>query len=73
MSGDQTETKRPVLRVISGNPTEEELAAILAIVASATPAAEPPARVSLWNDLSRGIHSTPRPGPTAWRASMMPQ
>ncbi|MDP2013340.1 MAG: acyl-CoA carboxylase subunit epsilon [Actinomycetota bacterium] len=73
MSSEHAEPKRPVLRVISGNPTEEELAAILAIVASATPEAEPEPRVSLWNDYSRGIHSTPRPSPTAWRASTMPQ
>lgn len=73
MSSEHTDPKRPILRVISGNPTEEELAAILAIVAGATPEPEPPTRVSLWNDLSRGIHSTPRPSPTAWRASTMPQ
>ena len=62
-----------MLRVISGNPTEEELAAVLAIVASATPEPAPTPRVSLWSDLSRGIHSTPKPSPTAWRASTMPQ
>ena len=73
MSADQTEPKRPVLRVISGNPTDEELAAILAIVSSVTPEAEPPRRMSLWNDLSRGLHNTPRPSPSAWRASTMPQ
>ncbi len=73
MSAEQAEPRRPVLRVISGNPTDEELAAILAIVASATPEPEPARRVSLWNDLSRGIHSTPKPSPTAWRASTMPQ
>ena len=66
------EPKRPILRVISGNPTEEELAAILAIVASATPEPEPPTRLSRWNDLSRGLLSTPRPSSTAWRASMLP-
>jgi len=73
VSNEQAEAKRPVLRVISGNPTEEELAAILAIVASATPDATPPRRLSLWNDLSRGLLHTPRPSATAWRASMMPQ
>ena len=73
MSGENADPKRPVLRVISGSPSDEELAAILAIVASAAPEAEPAPRISLWRDLSRGIHSTPRPGPTAWRASTMPQ
>jgi len=73
VSADKTDPKRPILRVISGNPTDEELAAILAIVASATPDEQPPRRISLWNDFSRGIHSTPRPSATAWRASMMPQ
>ena len=41
MSGENADPKRPVLRVISGSPSDEELAAILAIVASAAPEAEP--------------------------------
>ncbi|MDO8732840.1 MAG: acyl-CoA carboxylase subunit epsilon [Actinomycetota bacterium] len=73
MTSEHPDPKRPVLRVISGNPTEEELAAILAIVSSLTPDATPPHHFSFWNDLSRGIHSTPRPSATAWRASTMPQ
>ncbi|MFA7324737.1 MAG: acyl-CoA carboxylase subunit epsilon [Candidatus Nanopelagicales bacterium] len=71
MSPEQHEDKRPVLRVISGSPTDAELAAILAIVASATPATQPPKGLSHWNDRSRGLIRTLRPGPTAWRASTM--
>lgn len=39
-------TEQPQLRVVSGNPTDEELAAIIAVVsaASASPAEENPVR-----------------------------
>ena len=42
MATDTSEPKRPVLRVISGNPTDEELALILAIVASSNEAPAAP-------------------------------
>lgn len=71
MTPEQGEDRRPVLRVIAGSPTDEEIAAILAIVASAVPAAQPPQGLSHWNDHSRGIIRTLRPSPTAWRASTM--
>jgi len=62
----------PLLRVVRGNPTPEELAALIAVVSSrgtSTPEA-PPAR-SLW---SRPVLRTPLPnGPGAWRASSLPR
>jgi hypothetical protein len=64
----------PVLRLIRGSATAEELAAVVALLASRSGAPEPepePVRRSLW--------ATPqlRPplshGPGAWRASGLPR
>jgi hypothetical protein len=70
---DVTEDKRPVLRVITGNPSDEELAVILAIVASVPAELEAPKGLTSWNDRSRDLLHTPRPSVTAWRASVLPQ
>jgi hypothetical protein len=65
-------SERPVLRVVSGSPTAEELAVVAAIVANAG-AAEPPrverGRRGGWNDPA-AVHRRPLiPGPNAWRSS----
>ena len=66
--------ERPILRVVSGNPTEEELAASLAVVASrAAVAPAPDPQFSLWARKSRLVRPVQRPGFGAWRASMMPR
>lgn len=70
---DATEDKRPVLRVITGNPSDEELAVILAIVASAIPEPAESNGLKSWSDRSRDLLHTPRPSVTAWRASVLPQ
>lgn len=74
MAEDTTTNAAPVLRVISGNPSEEELATILAIV-SARGGARPakPQAFSLWARKSRMTRPAQRPGYGAWRASMMPR
>ena len=61
------------LRVISGDPTPEEIAVILAIVGrrAGAPASEvPPSR---WVDRERLIPGHWVPGPGAWHASMLPR
>ena len=70
MSGDAS---RPLLRVVRGEPTAEELAALVAVVtagaAVTAPAAAPPP--SLWG---RPVLRSPlHPGPGAWRASGLPR
>ncbi|MEV4182611.1 acyl-CoA carboxylase subunit epsilon, partial [Streptosporangium canum] len=46
--------ERPLLRVVRGNPTSEELAALIAVVlARASPAAAAEAGPSAWADRSR--------------------
>jgi hypothetical protein len=65
-------TETPSLRVVRGEPTAEELAALVAVLA-ARPAAPPPRRLSsAWADPARRLGLTHRPGPAAWRRSALP-
>ncbi|HAS08760.1 MAG: hypothetical protein GM44_3230 [actinobacterium acAMD-2] len=59
----------PVLRVISGDPSPEELAAVLAVVLRPQATAVEPEPTSQWNDRSHALRSPLTPGPHAWRAS----
>jgi hypothetical protein len=74
VSGDDG-TPRPLLRVVSGEPTPEELAALLVVVtarsgASVEPAGpEPP---SPWTSRRALLRRPLHPGPGAWRASALP-
>jgi Acyl-CoA carboxylase epsilon subunit len=73
---DAEEPQRPVLRVVRGEPTPEELAALIAVVAAraAAGSAEPPAEPkSVWRDRSRYVRTTLPHGPGAWRASALPR
>ena len=66
-------TETPYLRVVRGEPTAEELAALVAVVAARAAVAAPPPRVrSAWADPSRRLGLTSRPGPGAWRRSALP-
>jgi hypothetical protein len=70
----ESEQARPLLRVVAGSPTPEELATVIAVVTArrAAAAAEPPVW-SLWARKSRQVRPAQRPGFGAWRASMMPR
>ncbi|MEV8373657.1 acyl-CoA carboxylase subunit epsilon [Kribbella sp. NPDC056861] len=66
----------PVLRIAKGDPTPEELAALIAVVsarAAATPAATSgPTTASNWASYWRN-HTRPlHPGPGRWKASAHP-
>lgn len=71
---DQPEPQRPLLRVVRGEPTAEELAALVAVLAarSAAGAPEPPKPVSAWTDRSLLVRRPVAHGPGAWRASAWP-
>jgi hypothetical protein len=63
------------LRVVKGDPTPEELAALITVVAarSAAPAAAPEGeRASNWATYWRNARQPFRPGPGQWRASAHP-
>jgi hypothetical protein len=69
-----SEDARPLLRVVTGDPTAEELAALVAVLASLGGSADaPPRRTPVWNAPRRLVRSTHRHGPGAWRASGLPR
>ncbi len=67
----------PLLRVVHGEPTAEELAALVTAVAARAGAAAQPTStqqpVSAWRDRSRSMRQPLPPGPGAWRASALPR
>jgi hypothetical protein len=66
-------TETPSLRVVRGEPTAEELAALVAVLAARSVApASPPRLRSAWADPARRLGLTHRPGPAAWRRSALP-
>jgi hypothetical protein len=66
----------PVLRVIRGDATPEEIAAVVAVLLSRAAAADAPPQPrpapSAWADRSRLLRRPLHPGPDAWRRSALP-
>jgi hypothetical protein len=64
---------RPDLRIVRGNATAEEIAAVVAVLAarSSAPTAPTPAP-SLWRRSARRLQQQLHPGPGAWRSSTLP-
>ena len=72
--GEDGMSERPFLQVVRGDPTPEEIAALVAVLtarAQATARATPPRR-SAWSDRSRRLRRPLSRGPGAWRASALP-
>jgi hypothetical protein len=65
----------PVLSVLRGRPTPDELAALLVVLASRQPVrrADPDRPPSLWSSPGQTLHAPLFPGPGAWRASGLPR
>ena len=61
----------PLLRVVRGEPTDEELAALTVVVAALSQRREQrrPVPVGAWADTGRGHRRALRTGPGAWRAA----
>ncbi|MBX9472686.1 MAG: acyl-CoA carboxylase subunit epsilon [Chryseoglobus sp.] len=65
----------PVVRIVNGNPTDAELAAVHAVIAAAlaeqaaagVPLLEP--RIDGWSQSGRHMRGPLSPGPGAWSAS----
>jgi len=70
------ESPRPALRVVKGEPSAAELAALVAVV-SATAASgagdAAPRPLSVWSARSRLVRPPLRPALGAWRASAWPR
>lgn len=74
MTGDRP-AGEPVLRVLRGDASPEEVAAVVAVLMSRSGAdAGSPARPprSAWSDRSRQLRRPLFPGPGAWRRSALP-
>ena len=75
--------RQPFLRVVRGNPTAEELAALTLVLAAraraaaaaaaARPAASTPASRSSWSAKSRLLRQTVSPGSGGWKRSALPR
>ena len=67
--------RRPVLRVVRGDATPEEIAAVVAVLlsrADSESGAGPRRPASAWADRSRQLRRPLFPGPDAWRRSGLP-
>ena len=66
--------RAPMLRVVAGNPTPDEIAVVVSVLAArASAGAEEHPQFSLWARKSRNVRPVLRPGFGAWRASYMPR
>jgi hypothetical protein len=72
---DERDSRRPILRVIKGDATPEEVAALVAVVAAlGSAAAEPPRRrTPEWSAHHRKVRRTLSHGPGGWRSSGLPR
>ena len=75
---DRAAADQPVLlRVERGNPTDEELAALVTVLAArraaSAGATSSVVRPSGWTDRSRGLRALQRPGSNGWRAAALPR
>ncbi|MFF1818534.1 acyl-CoA carboxylase subunit epsilon [Kribbella sp. NPDC058245] len=63
------------LQILKGDPTPEELAALVTVLAARPTTSEPPAetgRASNWATYWRNARQPFHPGPGQWRASAHP-
>ncbi|MPZ96032.1 MAG: acyl-CoA carboxylase subunit epsilon [Propionibacteriales bacterium] len=74
MNDEPAPPAQPLLRVVKGDPTPEELAALVAVVSTRPTAAgaAPSPRRSEWGAHHRTLRQTHRHGPGAWRAAALP-
>lgn len=76
MRTDEPVDPAPLLRVTKGDPTDGELAALVAVVAArraAAAAGSTVVRRSGWTDRSGALRGTHRPGPNGWRSAALPR
>lgn len=74
--GEDAAPERPLLRIVKGNPSDEEVAALVAVLHTAAAAgATPPPRkaASEWSAPHRRLRAAVPSGPGAWRASALPR
>jgi hypothetical protein len=70
---DAPEPQPPLLRVVKGDATPEEVAALVAVVAALGTGGEPPRRrTPEWSAHHRKVRSSLPHGPGGWRSSSLP-
>ena len=71
---EQASGTRPGLRMVRGDPSDEEIAALTAVLAGLAGNRKPAeaAPRSRWASREAGLRRPLRPGPGAWRASALP-
>ena len=67
------EKHEPMLRVVAGSPTPDELAVVVAVLSTRGRTQLEQPTFSLWARKSRQTRPSLRPGFGAWRASVMPR
>jgi Acyl-CoA carboxylase epsilon subunit len=74
-TSDQPEPQRPLLRVVRGAPSPEELAALTVVVAALSQRRprRRPTPVGGWADHGSAHRTALRPGPGGWRAAGRPR
>ena len=73
---ENTDNTAATVRVERGEPTPEELAALLAVIATRSGAADKPAaqpKPSAWSDRSRYVRTRLSHLPDGWRTSAFPR
>ena len=70
-SGDESAPAQPPLRLVRGDASPEEIAALFAVLSAASGGDEAPAPrpTSAWTSRERLVRRPLTPGPGAWRAS----
>ena len=67
-------TEQPLLRVVNGDATPEEIAALVAVFASLGSGEAPPRRrTPEWSAHHRRVRVTLPHGPGGWRSSALPR
>lgn len=70
-----SEERRATFRIVRGEPTDEEVAALSVVLAGAagSATAAPAAVRDRWSDPAARLRVPLRPGPGAWRTSTWPR
>jgi hypothetical protein len=68
----------PSLRIVRGEPTDDEIAALTAVLASISTARAAGSQRgdtswSVWAEPAARLRHVPTPGPAAWRTSALPR
>ena len=70
----QAQQQRPLLRIVKGDATPEEVAALVSVVAALGSSTEPPRRrTPEWSAHHRKTRRTLPHGPGGWRSSGLPR